>query len=379
MGTAIENLNHFFEMLPDRLRGHRIWITAGFLMLTVIVAFGIKDVVIDESLDAYFQEEDPVKQAYDKFRSIFGGDEYVYIVYQAKDKDIFSQQSMAALKRLHEALADYRLTMEPGHPSPLDHIDEVKSLINVKYMEGKNQALYSKSFVGDRLPKTSAESESFREKALAHPDFPMIYLSQNSEYGGIMIRTDFNAETSKLSKALDDEADFFEGPDDSLEVSMDAPDMELSEEETIPDIERSDILEYPKFMKEIRSILDRPEFTEVFHFYPVGNPVFMDFFAKAVMEDMGRLMSLVLLLIIIMLFILFRSFSAVLWPVLIVVFTIIWTLGLIGHSGFPQSAMIQVIIFLALTVGIADTVHILSGYLFSGTRDMNMFLHSGPS
>lgn len=364
MGKSIENINHFFEMLPDRLRGHRIWITAIFLLLTTIVAFGIKDVVIDESLDAYFQEKDPVKHAYDKFRSIFGGDEYVYIVYQAKDKDIFSQQSMAALKALHDALADYRLTMEPGQASPLDHIDEVKSLINVKYMEGKNQALYSKNFVGDRLPETAIESEILRKKALAHPDFPMIYLSQNSEYGGIMIRTDFNAESKKLSQALDDEADLFEGTGDSFEISMEGPDTDLVEEETIPDIERSDVNEYPKFMKEIRAILDRPEFKEAFRFYPVGNPVFMDFFAKAVMEDMGRLMSLVLLLIIIMLGILFRSFSAVLWPVLIVVFTIIWTLGLIGHSGFPQSAMLQVIIFLALTVGIADTVHILSGYLF---------------
>jgi predicted RND superfamily exporter protein len=359
MGQTLAKINSFFETLPDKLRKNRQWVLIFFILATGFLGFGIKNVVIDESLAAYFHKDDPVKIAYDNFRSIFGGDEYVYIVYRAKDGDIFSRKSLIALKKLHNELANYRLNLEPGEPSALDHIDEVKSLINVKYMVSRENTLFSRNFIGDRLPVNNIQKENLRKKALNHPDYPQLYLSRNCEYGGIIIRTDFNAESEKLFTALEDEDLFFD-ESETLEAVLD---------ET-REIGQTDIREYPLFMKEIRAILAGPEYTAVLEFFPVGNPVLMDFFTTAVIDDMGRLMSLVLLLIIVMLWILFRSFSAVVWPVLIVLFTIIWVLGLVGWINIPMSAMLQVIIFLALSVGIADSVHILSGYLFF--RNINL-------
>ena len=116
MGQILSKINAFFEILPDRLRQHRWWVLILFILATTFLCFGIKNVVIDESLANYFHKDDPVKQAYDKFRTIFGGDEYVYIVYRAKDKDIFSKPSLTALKNLHNDLANYRLYLDPGEP-----------------------------------------------------------------------------------------------------------------------------------------------------------------------------------------------------------------------------------------------------------------------
>ncbi|SDU49587.1 efflux RND transporter permease subunit [Desulfobacula phenolica] len=372
MGQILSGINNFFEALPDRLRQKKWRVLLFFVIATGFMSLGVKNVVIDESLTSYFQDDDPVKKAYDNFRSIFGGDEYVYIVYRAKDKDIFSSASLAALKKLHHDLADYRLNLESTIPSALDHIEEVKSLINVKYMEAWNQTLYSRSFIGDRLPQNHTQQEQLRKKALNHPDYPRIYLSENSEYGGIVVRTDFNARLEplvgqkdtgkKISTGFDDEDIVFDTMDAKKNISKDAGDLTLCKE---------DIREYPLFMKKIRAILAKPEYTAAFEFYPVGNPALMDFFATAVINDMGRLMSLVLLLIIIMLWILFRSFSAVLWPVVIVILTIIWVLGLVGWLKIPMTAMLQVIIFLALSVGIADTVHILSGYLYFRNKNLD--------
>ena len=373
MGQTLAKINAFFETLPDRLRQNRKWVLIFFVLATGFLCFGIKNVVIDESLNAYFHKDDPVKKAYDKFRSIFGGDEYVYIVYRAKDKDIFSDPSLAALKKLHNELANYRLNLDPGEPSALDHIDEVKSLINVKYMEAKDNTLYSRNFIGDRLPVNTSQKERLRQKALNHPDYPQIYLSQNCEYGGIVIRTDFNAESQPLSIIVEAEPTTKNSFDDDEEISFEESETveTVFDENMAQEIGQSDIREYPLFMKEIRAILAGPEYTAHFEFYPVGNPVLMDFFTTAVIEDMGRLMSLVLLLITIILWLLFRSFCAVLWPVLIVLFTIIWILGLVGWTNIPMSAMLQVIIFLALSVGVADSVHILSGYLFFRNKNLD--------
>jgi predicted RND superfamily exporter protein len=373
MGQILSKINTFFEALPDRLRQHKWWVLVIFILATGFLCFGIKNVVIDESLANYFHKDDPVKQAYDKFRTIFGGDEYVYIVYRAKDNDIFSNPSLTALKNLHNDLANYRLYLDPGEPSALDHIDEVKSLINVKYMEARDNTLFSRNFIGDRIPENSRQTEQLRKKALNHPDYPQMYLSRNCSYGGIFIRTDFNAETPPLFKVDQKEPGLEMGFDSDEEISFEEHDAieTISDEKMIQDVAQTEIREYAIFMKELRRVLANPEYTAVLEFFPVGNPALMDFFSTAVFEDVGRLMSFVLLIIIIILWILFRSFSAVIWPVLIVLFTILWILGLVGWINIPMTAMLQVIIFLSLSVGIADAVHILSGYLFFRNKNLD--------
>jgi len=56
MEVAILKINLFFENLPDRLRTNRIWIGLFFLFVTGFLAFGVRNVVIDESLAAYFHK-----------------------------------------------------------------------------------------------------------------------------------------------------------------------------------------------------------------------------------------------------------------------------------------------------------------------------------
>ena len=362
MKNIINQINYFFEKLHLRLKRYQYLILFFISIMTVFLGSGINRIVIDESIEAYLREDDPVKVAYDNFRSHFGSDEYVYVVYRAKDKDIFSYDSLATLKKIHDELVNYRINMPFDQKSPLDHIKEVKSLINVKYMESHEDSLYSRNFIGDRLPKNVKQKQDIQEKAFQHPDYPYVYFSQNHEYGGIVIRTDFNAETVETSDESQSTSKF---DDEMVEFSENlVVETDDDNKTNLSSIKKSDIKEYPAFVAALHEIISRPEYQNNFEFFSVGNPIIMDFFATAVMSDMSRLMGIVLLLIISLLFILFRSFSAILWPLVIIMLTIIWTLGLIGWSGMPSSAMIQVIVFLSLSVGIADSVHILSGYLF---------------
>ena len=361
MNTIINKTNVFFENLHQRLQNNKYWIISIIALLTVFLAAGMDKVIIDESMESYLRDDDPCKLAYDRFRSYFGSDENLYVVFQAKNKDVFSDEALQVLKKVHDELVNYRLTMSSDEKSPLDHIKEVKSLINVKYMEAHDDVLYSRNFIGDNLPKNDEQRETYRQKALNHPDYPNVYVSKNSEYGGIVIRTDFNAEnpvhtTTENASSFDDSDDLFEESDAVFSETM--------PNEQIFQLNKTKIEEYPAFINALDKIFNKEEYQSVLNFYPVGNPVIMDFFVTEVMADMSRLMGLVLLLIVVILFLLFRSFCAILWPIIIILLTIIWIIGLVGWSGIHISAMIQVIVFLSLSVGIADTVHILSGYIF---------------
>ena len=140
---TMEKLSIFFENLPDKLRKKKLFVVSLIVLITVFLGIGGDRIIMDDSIDSLFKEDDPIKKEYDQFKTVFGGDEYIYLVYKAKDGDIFSDKSISALKGFYDDLAHYRLELKPSEKSPLDHIVEIKSLINIKYLESSNDTLYS--------------------------------------------------------------------------------------------------------------------------------------------------------------------------------------------------------------------------------------------
>ncbi len=69
------------------------------------------------------------------------------------------------------------------------------------------------------------------------------------------------------------------------------------------------------------------------------------------------------LIFILLLWVLFRSMSAVLWPVLTILLSITWVWGGTVWLGIQISQMISLTIMLTFAVGIADCVHVMSAYL----------------
>lgn len=353
----MESIHSFFDRLPDILRKRKILVLTGFIIITVVLAAGSGKMKMDNSLDSFFADDDPVKVSYDRFKQVFEGDEYIYVVYRAKDGDIFSDGSLEALKGLYNELTRYHLTGKA--PSPLDHIVEIKSLININYLEASDDTLYSRPFIGDRLPTNEKERDDLRKKALNHPDYPFVFLSQDCRYGGILLRTDFNSEP--LETQGDETAIDPFGEDDMFKV--DVPEALVKEPEVVPGFKKTGMDEYAKVVSTLRKILAKEPYINALEFHPVGKPVLMDFFADAVLSDLGRIMGMVFLLILVMLVVLFRSLSAVVWPVVVIVSGLVWLFGIIGWSGVTMSVMVQIMMFLMLAVGVADAVHILSGYL----------------
>ena len=369
MKKLLDKVNAFFERVPDTMRRYR-WIIWGiFLLLTVIVVMGTGRIKADMSTESFFQKTDPVKRAYDRFRAAFGSDETVYVVYEAKDGDVFSEQSLTALKEIQEELLNYRLNLSPEESSPLDHVTEVKTLINVKYLETRDDTLITRDFIGENIPRNATDRQQLRQQALAQRDYPLLYFSKDSKYGGLLIKTDFNATLAETAEeasstsgtSLDSEEEI------SLDEEVDFTEMPFQtgdEQEVLPTFRKTETAEYVQFDQAINEILSQKKYTDVFTFYPVGTPVQVAFSMNAMEEEMGLITGLLFGLLLTMLWLSFRSLTAVVWPMLIVILTLFWTFGLLGWSGVVMSAMMEIIIFLVLAVGIADAVHILSGYLF---------------
>ena len=73
-------------------------------------------------------------------------------MYEARDGDIFSAKSLKTLLLIHEELLADQL--EQGeNPVHLNHIVEIKYLINASFQDVDGDNLQSRQFIGNRLPK----------------------------------------------------------------------------------------------------------------------------------------------------------------------------------------------------------------------------------
>ena len=376
LAQLLNHLNVWFEGLPDRLRPRRHAIWLGVVLLTLVIAGGGYWVKFDMTLDAYFQDDDPMKQNLDRFRMIFGSDESSYVIYRAKDGDIFSDASLRAVRSIQEDLQQYRLKLESGASHPLDHIADVQTLLNASYMEATEDALIARKFIGDRFPQTEAERDSLRKAAQEHPDYPLLYLSEDSQYGGIIIRTDFGThlkpkaeEDSTTATAVEGSTtdDYGFGSEEDTLLDLSGTKIEVvhvGRTEGLPEFQATEMEEYVSFAEALYEILNKPEYTKHLEYHPVGMAEIMHFMMDMMMTELVFIAVGSILLILLTLALLFRSFSGMVWPTLLVVITTLWVIGGVGWTGMEMSSMVSILVYVILAVGVADAVHILSGYLF---------------
>lgn len=366
MKAFLHTLNNYFEHAPGLLLKQRIWVLSGFFLISAILIYGmVTRFQMDMSLESWFQKDDPTKVSLDDFRQQFGSDDGIYIVYQAKDGDVFSEKSLSTLRQFHRELDDIRLGLteladeqvDDDRLAMLQRIVKIDSLFNARYQRADGDTLISKKLLAQDFPSTDAERLAKKRIALSQRHFNLSFFSEDFRYGGIRIKTDFgvvplSGETASKEDNLLADDDF--GLASDLEVDDSIANEKIDFKEMAMD-------EYLAFMVALRSVADQPEY-EHFKFHYTGNAAMMEF-AMNNMAQASALMGLMLLAVIVLLWFLFRSFSAVFWPVLVISFSAFWSIGFLSLIGVTLSTMVSLTFMLILAVGTADCVHVLSAYM----------------
>lgn len=363
MKKLLHALSRYFETVPDRVRRRRWLIWIFFIAVTVFSAFGIQRTEFDMTLEGWFADDDPIKVALDEFHAEFGSDDGVFIVYRPEDGDVFSAQSLEIVKNIREDLLNFRMRQKEGEESALSHIVRITTLVNAPVLQAEEDVLISRQLVGSHIPTSQQELDDIRRTAKNQKNFPLLYFSRDGRYGGIFIETDFGTipvESESLVSAEDSEDLVVDE-----ELVMDDMSMAVDAETETQRIQfkSTDMDTYLALMEEIKAVLYKSEYADHMTYYAAGNAPLMDY-SMEIIEELGPMYMGMVAIIVILLWLLFRSFSAVLWPLSIVVLSTVWTVGLTGWLGVTVTTMISLSVMLILAVGTADAIHILSGYLF---------------
>lgn len=367
MSSALQRLAFFFASIPDALRPWRTIILGIFVLVTVFLALGLQRFQLDTSFDAWLSDDDPAVQALDDFRYQFGSDDGLFLVYRARDGDVFSAHSLTQIRRLTKSLENWQeidarsISVTSSVLNNLNHITRVQSLSNTRYQVSSNDTLESLNLLPESGAITLEISENTRKLALEQRNLRLLMFSDNFEYGAVVLSTDFGAIPVQLKEESELDADI---KMDALDLAVEdfSGGFDIQAKERFVEFQDTKPKTYIGFMNGLKAIYGMPEYSESFEFFPVGTAGMMDYSMETMVQS-GLLVVLAIIIIVLLLYTLFHTGSAVVWPVVAVISSCIWVFGAMAWLEIPSSQLATLTVMLVLAVGIADCVHVMSEYL----------------
>ena len=368
MKSLLLYLNKYFAKVPSQLIPYRKAVLILALLSTIFMGYGASRFVLDTSFDVWFSESDPAIEALDEFRDQFGSDDGLFIVYEAKDGDVFSNKSLTLISEITEILDNYetindeewleRFNLTPEVVESLTHIKRVQSLSNIRIQKNEDDVLSSPRLVPKNIPSDMEKLSEIGSEADDQPSLLLFMFSKDHRFGAISINTDFGA--IPVVQESDDDFSLFSDDDwsDDFDASMD-DDAVVQRIEYQPD----EPALYMPFMKAITAITEQPKMTEHFNFYPIGNSAMIALAMDTMIQAAFLLVGMVVI-INLLLWTLFRSASAVVLPQLAIGLSILFVIGGLSWLNLASTTLIALTVMLVIAVGVADCVHVMSSYLF---------------
>jgi len=304
------------------------------LVLALLLAFPIShlpQIKMDTSTEGFMHPDDPVLLTYNKFREQFGRDERVILAI--KNDNIFSLEFLKKLRNFHQDLA-----------TDVPYLNDINSLFNVRNTRGEGDKLITDDLL-EPFPTTKKELELIKKRALASHFYKNLFINEAGTMTTIILETDaYSSQGLKIVSAEDEFDDEFE---EETPSNSDVPKVFLTDQENA------------ELLKVVHEIADkyRKEGLEIF---VAGSPAVNNALKAQMRADMQKFMRITFLIIFIFLFVIFKRASAVFYPLLVIVLSLLATIGSMAWAGVAFKLPTQIVPSLLLAVSVGATVHILS-------------------
>ncbi|MDH5737858.1 MAG: MMPL family transporter, partial [Gammaproteobacteria bacterium] len=291
----------------------------------------IRHLTIDTSTESFLHKNDPTLLEYNRFRDQFGRDELIIVALQADD--VFSEKFLRYLQGLHEALQ-----------SNVPHLAEITSLINARLTRSENDVLVVGELLED-WPVDARAMEKVKTLAEAHPLYRNLLLSEDGLFTTILIKTRSHSGSTP--------SDDLEALMASFEEGNNEPDQQVQGGNYLTDEENTEVV------RAVEQVIEKWR-TPGYPVYLTGSPVVTDVIKHSMLADMRVFLLLAVLTISLVLYALFRRLTGVVLPLLIVILSLLSTLGLMGALGVSFKVPSSILPSFLLALGVGASVHLLA-------------------
>jgi predicted RND superfamily exporter protein len=273
-------------------------ILAAIAVLTLVSIWNIRNLKFDYEFENFFPTDDPMLDFYQEFKSKFYTDVDFVLMAIKNEKGIFDQSFLLKAREMKERL---------------EQIDEVDKIISP--FDAKNYALGP--FGPIAIP-------------YLHPDEPERYLN----------------DSTRIYKYQKEIGSLFSEDGKSMSMLIEIqPDLSKVETDTV----------YFKLME----VINDYQFDEM---HMAGKVIGQAYYIEQIKFEFALFFSIAVILVIIILTLVYRSFWGIVVPLMVVLLSVIWLLGLMGIVGKSIDIMTALLPLILFVVGISDVIHLLSRY-----------------
>jgi predicted RND superfamily exporter protein len=293
------------------------------------------DLEMDTSSEGLLKKTDPMRREYDAFRREFGRDEVIVAAVRMPEKPTIP--FFDRLKDLHEDL-------EKNVPG----VEEVTSLINARHVRGTADSLVVEDLF-ENYPKTRKELGDVLSRMDENPNYVDTLISKDRRLTALIIKT---RNYSSLRGA---------GPETAAPVDDFSAIRPMEQRPFLTDEESSEIVS--RILETVKRH-EKPDFRVMVS----GSPVISHFLNVSVISQMGRFTAAAVVMILLVLLVIFRNWVGILLPMAVVSLSLLFTFATMAVSGFPVTLVTQILPSFLLTVGLCDSIHVLTLF-FKSFRD----------
>lgn len=279
------------------------WLTLVLLVAaTVGFAMQIPRIVFQVSPEGMRLVGHPDTLYYEEYIKQYGTDEIV--VMELWCSDVFAPKTMNKISRLTDVIEQY------------ENVYRVVSLSNVNDIRGSSDGIEITSFL-EAVPQERATLEKIRKEVHDNPLYHGNLVSEDDRSTLLIVELDRSGE------------------------------------------------DFPQKRRElVQRILDlgQKEQTDGIEIYVAGFPVIGTVLPMLMVEDQRLFIPLILVLILLTLYAVFRNLWGILLPLVTVIISVVWTMGFLVLAGKQVEIVTNVLPPLVLVIALADVVHILAHY-----------------
>jgi len=270
------------------------------LIFTILFASGMQKLSMRTDFQSELPQDDIIVNADAYVKEVFGEKDLVMVVIESNSDSIYTPETLNSVYQITEKIQLLEGVIE----------DEIRSLVTVNNISGDQEQLNINPFMPEPI-SSSTDINSLRN-AVRKNDIA---------YGSLVSKNEkFTLITATLYSDYDQVA-FYQ----SL-LSMVAP------------------------------------YRDGNKIYLAGDPVAEQEISGGIQKDLGVLLPLAFIFVMVGLGFSFRTLRGVLLPFTTIVLSIVWTMGLMGHIGFPITMVSSMLPILMVAVSSSYAIHVVHRY-----------------
>lgn len=293
------------EKITDFILKNRLIILLVTVLLTIFFGLQIPKLKINSDFIKSLPIDDPIANQYKYIGDEFKGTDLSIIIVEAEN--ILTQEKISLIAQLTDSL---RVT---------EGITSVTSLTDIMHIETDSLGFEISKLIDEyNLPKSDEEIENIRQK-----------IENSDRYKGVIISEDYSSTII-------------------MYVLSNDIDQSLATENINNKIKNMNL---------------------PLKLYFGGMPVLVNDISKLILEDLFKLIPFIAIILILVLFLCFRSLRGVIFPLLSVSIASIWTLGIMSLLNYEITMISGNIPVVLFAVGSAYAIHVVNHINETKERD----------